>query len=259
MPTTAANPPWQISLGTLELAGARVLCNDAAVTPAVALQADGIAFRAELLHWPISQPMAVALRGALRMQGPGAAATLVEFAVTGPITDHDTKFDPTMTGLPLAPFAFYLAQTLAARVDGRLGLKGQLDWSDAAAAPRSTLAVEQATLDAFTLREGQGRNGPDALTLKQPALNDVQVDGLARDVVFGSVRIVQPAVSVMRAEDDRLNLQPWALAAPALAGPTAGLGVAPCLPDFQAWPSKRVAQAFARIAFGGRTSLARAG
>lgn len=70
-PKTAPAPPWQTSLDALELAGARVLWSDAAVAPAVALQADGIAFRAERLHWPISHPLAVALSGALRGQGQG--------------------------------------------------------------------------------------------------------------------------------------------------------------------------------------------
>ena len=227
---TTTAPPWKTSLDALELADARVFWNDAAVSPAVALQAGGIAVRAERLHWPISHPVAVALSGALRGQaqgqGPHAAATLAEFAVTGPITDHDAKLDVTLTGVSLAPFAPYLAKALAARVDGRLGVNAQLDWSDAAAAPRLRFAVEQATLDAFMLREGQGRSGQDALTLKQLALSKVVVDVLARDVVLGSVRIAQPVASVMRASDGRLNLQQWVLAAPASAAPPAGLGVA---------------------------------
>lgn len=132
----------------------------------------------------------------------------------------------TLAGLALAPFAPYLAHAITARVDGRIGVKAQLDWSDAAAAPRLRLAVEQATLDAFTLREGQGRHGQDAVALKQLALSNVEVDVLARDVVLGSVRIVQPVASVMRALDGRLNLRPWVVAVPASAAPPAGLSAA---------------------------------
>ena len=223
---TATAPRWQISLSALELAGARVLWDDAAVAPAVALKADGITLRAEQLHWPVSQPMTVALRGTLRSQGPQAAAPLGEFSVTGPVTALDAKLDLTIAGLSLPAFAPYLAQTLAARIDGRLGVKAQLDWSGAADAPRLRLAIEQATLDAFKLREGKGRDGQDAVTLKQLALNHLQVDVRARKVVLDSVRVVQPMISVVRAADGRLNLQQWAVAAPVSAAPPAGLAVA---------------------------------
>ena len=215
--------PWQVSLEALELANSRVLWNDAAVTPAVALQADGIALRARQIHWPITNPMAVTLSGALRAQGPDGAAPLAEFAVDGPLTDRDAKLDVTLTGVSLAPFAPYLAQALAAQVEGRLSVKAKLDWSGAADAPRLRLAVDQATLDAFKLHEGRGRNGQEAFSLKQLALGDVQVDVLARDVVLGNVRIVQPSVSVTRAADGRLNLQQWVSA----ASPSAVATVAP--------------------------------
>ena len=211
---------WQLGLAALELTDARVLWKDAGVTPSVGLQIDGLGLSVKRLHWPIAAPMAVALSGALRAQGSGVAPALAEFAVDGPVTDRDAKLAVTFSGLSLSAFAPYLAQVLVPEVEGRLAAKAQLDWSSAADAPRLRLAIDSATLDAFSLREGRGRAAQDVLSVKQLVLGDTQVDVLARDVVLGSVKVVQPAVSVTRAADGRLNLQQWMVASPRPAAAT---------------------------------------
>ena len=74
------------------------------------------------------------------------------------------------------------------------------------------------------------RRAQPAVALKQLALADVQVDVLARTVALGSVKLVQPAVQIVRAKDGRLNVQGWVVAGgPAPAAPP----VAPAPPAWQ--------------------------
>jgi len=209
---------WQASLASLELADARVLWSDAAVRPAAALQLDGINLGAKQIAWPVKNPIALTLSGALHPQAAASAPALAEFNVTGPLTDREAKLKLTFKGLSLAAFAPYVAQSLVPAVDGQLAVQAELDWSDA---PRLKLAIESATLDALKLRDGSGKTMQDAVTLKQLALNDVQLDVIARTAVLGSVKLVQPSVSVAREADGRLNLQRWAVApaAPAASAP----------------------------------------
>ena len=215
VPTAAA---WQVSLESLDLADARVLWNDASVKPAVALQLDGLSLGVKQAHWPVARPMAVALKGALHAQvaGPAGTAALAEFSASGPVTDHDAKLDLTLGSLSLTALAPYLAQTLVPSVEGQVSTKAQLDWSGAADAPRLKLAIESLTLDALKVREGVAahiKGGQDAVALKQLALADVQVDLLAHSVSLGSVKLVQPAVLIVREADGRLSVQRWSVPA----------------------------------------------
>ncbi len=218
-------PAWQASLGAIELTDARVLWNDAAVQPAAALQLDGLKLAAKQMAWPISRPVALTLSGALRPQAAAASASapaLAEFSAEGPVTDREAKLKLDLKGLSLAAFAPYVARSLLPSVEGQLAAQAELDWSGAADAPRLQLALASATLDALTLREGGGKSAPEAVTLKQLALADVRLDLLARTAVLGSIKLLQPSVTVAREADGRLNLQRWVVApAGAAAAPAA--------------------------------------
>lgn len=231
---------WQVSLEALALADMRVLWNDAAVRPAAALQLDGLNVDAKQIHWPVTGPIALSLTGALRPQAAAAAASapppaaaLAEFSIGGPVTDRDAKLKLSVKGLSLAAFAPYVAQSLLPSVDGQLALQAALDWSDAPGAPQLRLAIDNATLDALVLREGSGRKVQDALTLKQLAVADVQLDLLARSAVIGSVKLVQPGATVVREADGRLNLQRWIVASEGKASAPAASAAAPSGPDWR--------------------------
>ena len=211
---------WQLSLETLELADASLLWNDAAVTPTVALQLDGLNVVARQVRWPITAPIAVTLNAALHPQAAGAPS-LGTFSIEGPVTDHEAKLNMKLSGLSLAAFAPYLAQTLAASIEGQLAVQAQLDWSGAAQAPRLKLIVDSATLDAFRLREGQGRSAQDAVSLKQLSLTNVQLDLLAHHIVLGSVKLVQPSLVLAREVDGHLSPQRWMREPAAWAKPSA--------------------------------------
>ena len=203
-----AATPWKVELDDLALAEARVLWTDAAVKPAAALQLDGLVVEAKQVQWPLTQAIAVRVKGALHAQKDGGPA-LAEFEASGPVTEHDAKLDLKLTGVSLAGFAPYLAQTLAPSVDGQLAARATLDWSGAADAPRLRLALANLTLDNLKVREPQARAGQDAIALKQLALADAQVDVLARTVALGSVKLAQPAVQLARDAKGRLNVEGW--------------------------------------------------
>ncbi|MES2098520.1 MAG: DUF748 domain-containing protein [Pseudomonadota bacterium] len=231
--SAAAAPAWQVSLDALDLADARVLWTDAAVKPVAALQIDGLSVSAKQVQWPLTKAIAVAVKGALHTQTASTPA-LAEFSAEGPVTDRDAKLALKLSSVSLAGFAPYLAQTLVPTVDGQLAAQAQLDWSGAADAPRLQLTLDSLALDNLKVREAGGKTAgktagkaaPDAVALKQLALTDVKVDLLARTVELGKVRLVQPAVQVIRDKAGTLNLQGWVVqggaVAPANAAPAAG-------------------------------------
>ena len=227
---------WHVSLGSLELVDTRVLWNDAAVQPAATLQLDGLNVAAKRIEWPITNPIALSVSGALHPQAPNAAASapaLAEFTVAGPVTDREARLKVAFKGLALGAFAPYLAQTLLPSADGQLAVQAELDWAGGVDAPRLKLAIDSATLDALTLREGSGKSAVDAVTLKQLVLADVQVDLLARSAMLGSVKLLQPVATVVREADGRLNLQRWMVANPAKATPSAAPAAAASSPAWR--------------------------
>ena len=222
----AATPPeaapWQASLASLELVDTRLLWNDAAVRPAAALQIDGLKLSAKQIQWPVKGPIALTLSGALRPQAAAGASApaAAEFSVEGPLTDREAKLKLGVKGLSLAAFAPYLAQSLQPSVDGQLTAQAELDWSSATDAPHLKLAIDSATLDTLTLRDGSGKTAQDALTLKQLAVAKVQLDVLARTAMIDSIKLTQPSATVAREADGRLNLQRWAVSSANTAAPS---------------------------------------
>ena len=216
---------WQVSLEAIDLDDAQVRWNDAAVKPAAALQLDAVNLRVKQVQWPVQKPMALSLAGTLRAQGDTASPVLGSFSAEGPATDREARLSLKLDALALDAFAPYLSASFVPRVEGRLSAQATLDWAGAADAPRLKIKLDSATIDGLRLREPAERNAratPDALSLKQLALADVQLDLLDRNVVLGSVKLLQPSLSVARDAEGRLNLQRWAVAtAPAAAASAA--------------------------------------
>ena len=232
-PAGSPAPGWAVSLDALRLEGARVLWNDAAVSPPAALQLDGIAFGMKQLQWPVAQPMPLTLAATLRAQGEGAPARGT-LAIEGQATDQAAQASIRLEGLSLDALGPYVAQALVPRLDGTLALAGQLEWSGAAEAPKLALRLDRATLDALRLIEPGARADAPAVALKQLALDDVQVDLPGRRVVLGSVRLAQPELALSRDAQGVLNATRWTVtpaASPATpptpAAPSRGAKPAP--------------------------------
>ena len=222
---------WQVSLEAIELDDAQVRWNDAAVKPAAALQLDAVNLRVKQVQWPVQKPMALSLAGTLRAQGDTASPVLGSFSAEGPATDREARLSLKLDALALNAFAPYLSASFMPRVEGRLSAQATLDWAGAADAPRLKIALDSATLDGLRVREPAERNAratPDALSLKRLALADAQLDLVGRNVVLGSVKLLQPSLSVARDAEGRLNVQRWVVAiAPAAAAASAAPARAP--------------------------------
>jgi len=219
--TPAAGTEWNVRVDTLELTDARVLWTDAAVHPAAALQLDGLTISARDLQWPRVAPVPLAIRGTLRAQADNAPP-LAEFTVDGPLTDRVATLAVTLKGVALGAAAPYLAPFLRPTITGRLEMQAKVDWSSAPDAQRLRLAIEHLTVDAFTLREEQGRTAQDAVALQQLAVDEVEVDALARTISLGSVRLAKPTVELARAKDGHLNVATWTAPESASATPAPG-------------------------------------
>ncbi|MBC8056500.1 MAG: DUF748 domain-containing protein, partial [Rhizobiales bacterium] len=223
VPIKAGAAAWQVSLDSINLVDGRFVWYDAAVKPASALQFDGLTVSAKQVQWPLTKPVAMSLQGTLRAQAANSPA-LAELSAEGPVTHRDAKLAVKLSSVSLAGFAPYLAQALVPTVDGQLAAQAQLDWSAAADAPRMQLTLERLTLDNLKVREASDRKGRDSMALKQLALADVRVDLPARSISLGSVKLVQPAVQLLRDEAGRLNVQKWL---PGSDAPTASAPVKP--------------------------------
>ncbi len=156
----------------------------------------------------IIAPTAVTLTGELHSQ-LADSPVLAKFSVDGAVTDQQAKLNVRLNWLSLAALAPYLAQAIALSIEGKLAAQAQLDWSGAADTPNLRLVLDSATLDAFELREGQGRCAQDVISLKQLSLAHLQIDVLARDIVLGSVKLVQPSVVLARDAHGRPSPQRW--------------------------------------------------
>ena len=220
--TTAAPPrpaarPWQVSLQAIEVADARLLWNDATVTPAVALQFDELTLSAKPLHWPLARPAAVSLTATLRAQAAKSAAA-GRLAAHGSASDREARLNLEVADLDLETLAPYLAQALVPSVLGRLSAQGRLDWSAGAAAPGLQIAIDQARLDALRVLSGSGRTAQESAALGQLAIADLRVDVAARSATLASVRLVRPSLLLVRDRQGQFNVTQWLRPAPAAAG-----------------------------------------
>jgi len=216
----AAPPaPWDVRVAALDIAASRIVWNDASTQPAATLVLDDLALHAKAIAWPSTAPAtftasaSVAASPASAASAPGAA----RLALEGKAGSSDAQVAITLSGLPLQALAPYLAQTLVPRVDGRLGAKASLTWSDKADAPALKLALAEASLDALRV---QAPGAPQAASWDRLAVSDVQVDVPGRTLTLGSVRLVNPNVAVARDAAGRIDAAHWLRASQAASAPT---------------------------------------
>lgn len=225
--------PWKVQVASIGLGDARIFWDDAAVHPAASLQLDGLSVDATGAQWPLVKPIAVRVSGAIRRQGVADSA-LAQFSAEGPVTDHDARLALKLEKLSIGGFAPYLAQALVPAVDGQLGAAAELDWSDAAQAPRLSVHLSALSLDQLTLHDAADRPGQNAVSLKQLGIGEAQVDLLARVLTIDSLKLAQPSLSITRDQGGRLNVLQW-LAASSTPAASVSASTSPSAPPGPAW------------------------
>ena len=213
-----AAPAWQASLDALEIAGARVLWNDAAVQPASAWVLDGIDASAQQLRWPASAPMPFSLQAKLRPQSD-ASATLAALTLQGQATDVAATARIGISALSVAAVAPYANAAQRVRVAGTGTAEGALEWAarDDANPMRLVLRLDELAIDGLRLGEPQSARATvrgDTLAAQRVQLSQVALDLAAQSVVVGSARLRRPVVRLERTADGAWNVM-------RLAGPTA--------------------------------------
>lgn len=208
---------WQIEVDKLAVAGAGLAWNDAAVTPAAALQLDALTLTGEKIAWPAREPVPLALQATLRT--PAAAGEAGRLTVEARASDREASGTLMLDTLVLEALEPYVAQALQPRLLGRASASGSFAWSADPQAPKASVVLDSVTLDAPRLVSGSGRAAREEVALRQLTLADARIDVLARQVELGRVTLAQPQVAAVRDGQGRWNLA-------SLAREAAGAGAA---------------------------------
>ena len=219
-PSDTPTAPWDVRVGTIEIADSQILWNDASTKPAAALRFDDFTLKARGVQWPASAPAAFTLAASVAPQAASAASAPARIAFDGSASPQQAQVDITLADLSLQTLAPYMAQSLVPRVDGRLGAKASLTWSAKADAPALKIAVATATLDALRV---QSSGAAPAAGWEQLAVTDLQLDLPARSLVIASLKLIHPTLQATRDAAGQLDAARWlrtSAAAPAAPAST---------------------------------------
>lgn len=203
----AAPQPWEVTLASFDLAGARVLWNDAAVQPASAWALEDLSVSAQQFSLPSAAASPFSLKAALRQQATPATATpatLANLAVEGQATTSAVTANLALSDVVLAAVAPYLNAAAQVRVAGTGGLHGKLEWAAKTdAKPQQILvAVSDLTLDGLKVAlppaAGKAAQGDNILGTQQLQAKDLALDLTTQSVTIGSVKLRRPELEVDR-------------------------------------------------------------
>lgn len=234
-----AAAPWKVQVEALRLQGLALQWADASVSPPAALALQSVDLKAGPLAYPFTADGALPVNLQATLAGAAAeAAPQGQLTVDGRVSDRQAQLDVKLQALALEALAPYVSQSLRAQVRGRLGVSAQVQWA-AGEAPQLRVTQGAVTLDDLQVTDGvvsaaapaKGKAAPKppALALKQLAVQDADIDVLARRVALGSVKLVQPAVAMSRDREGVWNAQRWVQGAPGGKGaaPSAAPAAAP--------------------------------
>ena len=222
----AAVPPWQVSMQSFELAGARMRLDDALTPRAAALSIDAIDAAIGPITWPVTQPAKLSLKAQLQQAGQDAAAAKLELLGSATQTRADASL--RLQEVDLAVWAPYLAPYFKPRVEGRAALDAKLAW--AADPPALALNLASASVDALRIidaqqrRRGKEKRPGDAVAWKRLEVADLQLDVPGHKLSIAQIALDDPQFVVERAQDGAINVAKWM--GPA-TGASAGAAAAP--------------------------------
>jgi hypothetical protein len=212
---TLPQAPWQVSVQSLELGGARVRWNDALTPRPMALSLDAIDSTIGPIMWPVTQPAALALKGQLHEIGKEAVAATLD--LQGSATPTQANASVRLEEADLAVLMPYLVPPFKPRVEGRAAADAKVDW--AADPPALAVNLARASIDALRVIDpqqatrGNEKKPRDAVAWKRLDVADLQLDVPGRKVAIGRIALHDPQFVVERASDGGINVTRWMAAA----------------------------------------------
>ena len=204
-PANRAPGAWVFGLERFELANATLRWRDDAVRPAVDWRLASVSASAGAVAWPAHAPVPVALEAQWAADGgpPGDAAARMRIEGEAGVDAATLRAD--LRGLRLSRLTPYLADVIAARVDGRADVQGAVDWAAGRgdAPGRLVLSAPALHVDGLTLG-GTGRAA--AARWQRLSVGDLKVDALQRQVEVGEVTLRRPEGSLHRDASGQWNV-----------------------------------------------------
>ena len=203
-------PAWQARIGQVELADAQLQWRDASLKPAASWQLEAIEGQASELQWPNPAPVDFAVSARLRSAGQaGTDKAVARLQAEGKASDRQARVSLQLQDLALRTLAPYLDTALAARVDGRLGLQGTLDWQAGPKDERLQVALARVRLDAPSMAPPASPRTKTPASAQRLELQDAQIDAMQRRVTLGALRLTQPSLALARQADGSLDVARW--------------------------------------------------
>ncbi|MFP5397250.1 MAG: DUF748 domain-containing protein [Gammaproteobacteria bacterium] len=193
----AAPGGWAFGLQRFELVDATLRWRDDAVRPAVDWRVAPVSATTGAIAWPATAPVPVAFEAqwAADTRAPTAEATRLR--VEGEAGVDAAALRAEVQRLRLSRLAPYLANVLAARLDGRADVQAALDWAAVRgdAPGRLVLSAPAVRVGDLTLG-GTGRTA--AARWQHLQVSGVRLDALQRHVEVGDVTLRRPEASLHR-------------------------------------------------------------
>lgn len=203
-------PAWQLSLASFDLAGARVLWDDAAVQPASAWALEDVTLSAYRLSLPSTAPMPFAFEAALRPQA-ASTTTLAGIAVEGEATASAATAKLELSNVVLAAVAPYLNAAAQVQVAGTGAARGTLQWAAKSddEAQRLVVSLAELTLDGLKVglpAAGKAARAVDMLAAQRLQVKDMALDLATQSVAIASVKLQRPALALERSVEGIWNV-----------------------------------------------------
>ncbi|MBQ0943967.1 DUF748 domain-containing protein [Ideonella sp. 4Y16] len=213
-PASPASAAWTVQLDDLQLTDHALTWQDATTQPAAQLALQDIGLSVQHLRWPVGDAtvQAEATMGLPAAVAPAASAA-GQLRAQATLSAARSGIRLQASDLGLAPWRPYLAALLQPRLDGRLTVEAQADWTGLPEGLPTALSLQRARLDDLRLTDGTQR--PLAWTALE--LGPVQVDPARRAVRIDRVTWQSPQAVLSRDAAGRLSAQDWLVPQPAAA------------------------------------------
>ena len=197
--SSAADTPWALALGELQIDSVSAGFEDRRQSPAFALAFDAVNARAKGFDTASAQPMAIELDA--RVASGGELGARGSVAADGSRADLQLR----VAGLALAPLQPYLAKFAALRLaGGSASAEGRLRHGDPATAGAALVYEGSASVDGLQLDEAAADRV--FLSWGSVATDDMALTWGPGRIDIGELRVDKPTGRLIIAEDQSINV-----------------------------------------------------